>query len=148
MEKREEGITLVALMITIIILIILAAVTILTVTNHNIIGKAGNGAEEYAKGQEYELGEMNNVTKILNELENKILGGSETEGEDNLTFTIEIYKDRILVETIKPYIGDCKNLYDWWFSDTDVFGSKNVTHSYPGGYMDAVPIDIYTTYKG
>ncbi len=87
--KREEGITLVALMITIIILIILAAVTMLTVTNHNIIGKAGTGAEEYAKGQEYELGEMNNVAKILEDFENKMTGengGEEMPGK--VTFTL------------------------------------------------------------
>ena len=51
--NKEKGITLVALMITIIILIILAAVTIFSVTNHNIIGKATTGTEEYAKGQHY-----------------------------------------------------------------------------------------------
>ena len=87
--KKEEGITLVALMITIIVLIILAAITLLTVTNHNIIGKAGTGAEEYAKGQEYELGEMNNVAKILGDFENKMAG--ENEGEETpskITFTL------------------------------------------------------------
>ncbi len=56
-RREEKGMTLVALMITIIIL---AAVTILTVTNHNIIGKTSKGAEEYAKGQEYEIGEVKN----------------------------------------------------------------------------------------
>ena len=71
-----RGITLIALVITIIILLILAAVTIISVTNHNIIGKASKGTEEYAKGQEYELGEMNNVSKILEEFENKMAGGN------------------------------------------------------------------------
>ncbi len=87
--KKEEGITLVALMITIIILIILAAVTILSVTNHNIIGKAERGAEEYAKGQEYELGEMNNVAKILGDFENKMAGeNEEEETPSKITFTL------------------------------------------------------------
>ncbi len=92
MRGKEEGITLVALMITIIVLIILAAVTLLTVTNHNIVGKAGTGAEEYAKGQQYELGEINNVTKILGDFENKMSGESETGGEE-LENPIPIDKD-------------------------------------------------------
>ncbi len=77
-------------MITIIVLIILAAVTILTVTNHNIIGKAGKGAEDYAKGQEYELGEINNVTKILGDFENKIIGNGEKDENTNIVkFTLD-----------------------------------------------------------
>ena len=80
--NKEKGITLVALMITIIILIILAAVTIFSVTNHNIIGKATAGTEEYAKGQHYELNEMDNVAKILGDFENRVSGGNTSGGGD------------------------------------------------------------------
>ena len=48
MFKSEGGITLVALIITIIILIILAAVSISALTRDNIIGMATEGAKNYA----------------------------------------------------------------------------------------------------
>ena len=47
MFKRESGITLVALIITIIILIILAAVSITALLRDNIIGMAGQAASNY-----------------------------------------------------------------------------------------------------
>ena len=47
MFKRESGITLVALIITIIILIILAAVSITALMNTNLIGWAGDAAGNY-----------------------------------------------------------------------------------------------------
>jgi len=52
--KTEKGITLVALIITIIVLLILAAVTIGAVQNDGIIGYAKNARDKYeaAKGNE------------------------------------------------------------------------------------------------
>ena len=49
-EKRIEGITLIALVITIVVLLILAGVTIITLTGDNgLITKAGNAKEENLK---------------------------------------------------------------------------------------------------
>ena len=49
MLRQEKGITLVALIITIIVLVILAAVSIAAVYNSNIIGYAVNGAQDYSQ---------------------------------------------------------------------------------------------------
>ena len=45
--RREKGITLIALIITIVVLVILAAVSVREITNMGIIGKATNGVSEY-----------------------------------------------------------------------------------------------------
>jgi len=48
--KNQSGITLIALIITIIILVILAAVSIRAVYNMGIVGHAINGTQQYAEG--------------------------------------------------------------------------------------------------
>lgn len=49
MLKEEKGITLVALIVTIIVLVILAAVSIAAVYNTRIINYATNGAKDYSE---------------------------------------------------------------------------------------------------
>ena len=53
-NKNERGITLVALIITIIILIILAAVTINALTHDGLADMAIKGAQDYDKAQQNE----------------------------------------------------------------------------------------------
>ena len=91
-SKKEEGITLVALMITIIVLIILAAVTIKSVYDNAIIGKASNGTEEYAKEQKEEEKEISKVTYILEECQDRIIGRwkQTEEGVTDGTVTLKI----------------------------------------------------------
>ena len=69
----DSGITLVALIITIIILIILAAVTIKTLTHDGLINMAIKGAEDYKTAEGKELEEMN---KLSNSIED-ILSGNK-----------------------------------------------------------------------
>ena len=49
MLRRERGITLIALIITVIILVILVAVSIRAVTNMGIVGHAKSGTQKYAQ---------------------------------------------------------------------------------------------------
>ena len=52
MKKQNKGITLIALVITIIVLLILAGVSIATLTGENgLLAKAGNAKEEQAIAQ-------------------------------------------------------------------------------------------------
>ena len=69
LEKREKGITLVALIITIIILIILATVTIMTLTKSRMIDVAIEGAQNY---QEAQYQEVENINKLTNKINNAI----------------------------------------------------------------------------
>ena len=65
--KKERGITLVALVITIIILVILAAVTIRAVFKNRIIDIAIEGVENYAEGQYKEIDELEEISNKIDE---------------------------------------------------------------------------------
>lgn len=65
MLKEEKGITLVALIITIIVLIILAAVTIMSFRESGIINTSVNGTINYAKAQEDEKIKMDQLDDDL-----------------------------------------------------------------------------------
>lgn len=69
MLKGQKGITLVALVVTIIVLIILAGVSIALVLGDNgLINKAKAGANEYKVKANVEQGELLNAAAYANEL--------------------------------------------------------------------------------
>ncbi|MBO5478239.1 MAG: type II secretion system protein [Clostridia bacterium] len=73
--REEKGVTLVALVVTIIILLILAAVTIsLTVGQDGIITKAQQAGKNYLNAQEYE---QQQLAEFTNQTENIINGIAE-----------------------------------------------------------------------
>ena len=80
-KSNEKGITLIYLIITIIILVILAAVSIRAVANMGIVGYAVNGTQDYArqaKAENQMLGEtINLINSTLGRI-NEIQGGSES----------------------------------------------------------------------
>lgn len=63
--KEEKGITLVALIITIIILIILSAVVISKITDMNIVTLVAKSAEDYSSKQVEEEKSMDNLSTYL-----------------------------------------------------------------------------------
>ena len=63
--RRDNGITLIALIITIIILVILAAVSIRAVTNMGIVGHAINGTQQYAQKAVEENAILDNTTTLM-----------------------------------------------------------------------------------
>ena len=63
--KREKGITLVALIITIVVLLILAAVAIGAVKNSNIIGYAQNAAGSYNQAKNTEEEMLGNYVNMI-----------------------------------------------------------------------------------
>lgn len=70
MLKGQKGITLVALVITIIVLIILAGVSIALVFNEDgIINKATQGAENYQIAANEEYGIVDDVLEALNKVD-------------------------------------------------------------------------------
>ena len=69
-RKYEKGITLIALVITIIVMLILASVTISMAVNGGLFGYAGNAASqtEEARDQEQNLGSgLIKVQNVYNE---------------------------------------------------------------------------------
>lgn len=88
MLKQERGITLIALIITIIILVILAAVSIRAVTNMGIVGHAVNGSQDYAQAAKDENAMLQNTeTKIKDTLDklSEIQGGTTSGGTTGKT---------------------------------------------------------------
>ena len=66
--KRQNGITLVALVITIIILLILAGISIASLTNQGLFQKAQNAKTESEAARVNELNTLNEYTDTMNKL--------------------------------------------------------------------------------
>ena len=106
MLKQERGITLIALIITIIILVILAAVSIRAVTNMGIVGHAVNGSQGYAQAAKDENTMLQNTeTKIKDTLDklSEIQGGTtsgSTTGNTNPNYSVAVADSDITDPTI------------------------------------------------
>ena len=77
--RENAGITLIALIITIIILVILAAVSINAVYNMGIVGHAINGAQEYASQAKAENQMMADTTSKIDDAVAKV---KEIQGDE------------------------------------------------------------------
>ena len=114
-KLNERGITLIALIITIIVLVILAAVTLNSIFGSNIIGLATNGAINYAEEQQKELGMLNDVSDMLGDITGDTdrpmspsitLSGTKGNNDiytSNVTVTISINKGLEQTGAIKLY---------------------------------------------
>lgn len=76
MFKSEKGITLVALVITIVILIILATVSISFAVNGGLFDKAQKGADMYKESADQEAKTLNVVDKSFSNLMYKYTNGT------------------------------------------------------------------------
>ena len=70
--KNQSGITLIALIITIIILVILAAVSIRAVYNMGIVGHAINGTQQYVEGAKAENKMFGDIGSLIDNAVSKI----------------------------------------------------------------------------
>lgn len=70
--KAQKGITLVALVITIIVLLILAMVSILIVNQQGLFDRAKNSATTYNKAAEDEQANITAAEKIIDNYANQI----------------------------------------------------------------------------
>ncbi len=69
MFKKEKGITLVALVVTIVVLLILAGVSLsLVLSNQGIVTKANEGKTNYTNAANEERQEMTNAELYINSL--------------------------------------------------------------------------------
>ncbi len=66
--KTNKGITLIALIITIVVLLILAAVAISSIQENGILGYAQNAADSWNKALQNEAGMLNGYLDYLNQL--------------------------------------------------------------------------------
>jgi len=87
LKKQEKGITLIALVVTIIVLLILAGVAIsLTIGNNGLFTRAENAANTWRKAEANEDQEMKNFESLYDEtVKNLGLGGNGDGKENPLT---------------------------------------------------------------
>jgi len=77
--KTNKGITLVALIITIVILMVLAGVAIISIQNDGILAYAQNASTTWNSAQKNEAGIIGGYEQYLNNMEN----GENIEGDTN-----------------------------------------------------------------
>ena len=95
--RRQEGITLVALVITVIVLIILAGVTLSTLVGDNgIISKAQEGKQNMTNAAAEEEEYLQNIANAMNEIE----GGNVEQIVDEEGPIVEIQEKEIGVDSI------------------------------------------------
>ena len=98
--SKQSGITLVALVVTVVVLLILAGISIrLVFDNNGIINRAGEGKEKYGQAKENEQTDLDNVLEWMDEMDKPPI--VEPENVDDWAYRVE--DDGTL--TITGYIG-------------------------------------------
>ena len=88
---KERGITLIALVVTIVVLLILAGVSINAIFSENgIIKRAQDAQNKMNNAQESDLNALNDLDKWINNQVNGITGGGTTGGDANPSTTPKI----------------------------------------------------------
>lgn len=77
--RQQKGITLVALVITIIILLILAGISIASLSDSGLFGKAKQAKNEYINSQNEENAALNSY---INAIDNELPSKNPTEPEE------------------------------------------------------------------
>ncbi len=139
-QKKEKGITLIALVLTIIIILILASVSIAMLTGNNgILTQAQNAKNETEAGQEKETSDLTNVESIINEYQNNIKIEQVTdknpgilEQEDEKTLVINSIEDLVFfsydVANGNTYEGEIVKLgLNLDFNSDKSYSNKDVT---------------------
>ena len=89
--SNQTGITLIALVVTIVVLLILAGVSINALFSENgIIKRAQDAQNKMNNAQESDLNALNDLDKWINNQVNGTTGGGTTGGDDNPTTTSKI----------------------------------------------------------
>lgn len=98
-NKNQKGITLIALVVTIVVLLILAGISInIMVGEDGIIGKASKAKNKTSEALQNELSGLNSLEDILNDYsdekpEKYDVNTTKTEGSDLFSTTVTIDVD-------------------------------------------------------
>ena len=116
MKQKNKGITLIALIITIIVLLILAGVTInLTLGNNGIFKVAKQAARNYKEAEEKELGNLEDFANTINNTINKVTAGSlvsqVTENDYGKTINYNVTVDGTTLNNWRIFYNDGINVY-------------------------------------
>lgn len=150
--KNGKGITLIALVVTIVVLLILAGVSIsLILDNNGIIQKSKQARKEYGQAKENEQTDLNNasswIDSVVNEpkvVEPENIGDWKYTEEADGTITINRYKGSETTVIIPNYIngkkvkkiksnsyGDGYDKYETSIWDDSICSNNKMTYWYP-----------------
>ena len=148
-NKQERGITLIALVVTIVVLLILAGVSISLVLNNNgVISKAKDAKNQYAEAQTNDEKQLNEVSDWIDTKVGDTTGGGSTGGSD-----YDPASDGVPIPEGYYYVGGTKakglvisdNVAD---KELDK-GNENVRRDLAGNQWVWVPVEtpssLYTT---
>ena len=143
--KKNKGITLIALIITIIILIILTAVTINNVIGTDLIGFATRAAENYMDAGEKEQSMIDDIGSAAKDISTSLTGGSKEEElkEKIYSFEVELDADKSTGTDAIINVSKVKNdktseeveeglTYTYYLEDTEKETNENKTYTYTG----------------
>ena len=109
-NRRNSGITLIALVVTIVVLIILATVTINTVLGDNgIISRAQKARDSYSNSQKSEDEQMAVLANEMAQYDTK--GGGTTQPAEGITATVEGKTVTITKDNVAKYLGKVVSNY-------------------------------------
>ena len=141
-NKQERGITLIALVVTIVVLLILAGVSISLVLNNNgVIGKAKDARNQYAEAQTNYEKQLNEVSDWIDTKVGETTGGSDYDPtSDGVTIPAGFY-----------YVGGTKDsglvISDSAEDKERYKGQKNVGTDLIGNQFVWIPVDNIVDYK-
>ena len=147
--KQEKGITLIALVVTIVVLLILAGVSISLVLNNNgVISKAKDAKNQYAGAQTNEEKHFNEVTDWIDTKVGDTTGGGSAGGSD-----YDPASDGVPIPEGYYYVGGTKAkgivISDAEADNEKYKGQENVGKDLAGNQWVWVPVEtpssLYTT---
>ena len=146
--KQEKGITLIALVVTIVVLLILAGVSISLVLNNNgVISKAKDAKNQYAEAQANEEKHFNEVTDWIDTKVGDTTGGGSAGGSGDSTTKV----DGVPIPAGFVYVGGTKArglvISDNAADKEKYKGQTTVGIDLVGNQFVWIPVDNIADYK-
>ena len=144
-NKLEKGITLIALVVTIVVLLILAGVSISLVLNNNgVISKAKDARDQYAEAQTNDEKQLNEVSDWIDTKVGDTTGGGSTGGSESKV-------DGVPIPAGFVYVGGTKAsglvISDATADKEKYKGQETVGTDLVGNQFVWIPVDNIADYK-
>ena len=136
MKKNELGITLIALVVTIVVLLILAGISLSLVLGENgIINKAKEAGEKYGEAYENEQAELNKVDEWLEENTGSPYKPMITKWNIEVGNEVKIYLYRPSSFNGHPLEDNTNVTIDWGDGTKESYTSSNLQYDNSMGYV-------------
>ncbi len=151
-NKQEKGITLIALVVTIVVLLILAGVSISLVLNNNgIISKAKEAKNRYAEAQTNEEKQLNELANLISTKLGETTGGGSAGGGSAGGSDYDPASDGVPIPSGFVYVGGTKDsglvISDDSADKEKYKGQKKVGTDLQGNQFVWIPVDSIADYK-